>query len=145
MDASSSLSFELFQEKSGNSSVDFSKPVALVFGYDNDVRYLLKTFLGLWKCEAVEIQNEIELADFAKVFSPHLILFDLSKDFTGDIDVLRRMRKSDLFKDTPVFVFSGYTRPENYRTAFEFGATEYFSKPVDFELLKSTVGNYLHC
>lgn len=134
-----------FSKESIVSQSDSSKPVALIFGYDDDVRYLLKTFLGLWKCETMEIESESELTNISGTISPELILFDLSRDFRGDLDLLRRLRELETLKNTPVFVFSGYTRPENLKTAFEFGATEYFGKPVDFERLKDTIGNYMHC
>ena len=56
--------------------------------------------------------------------------WNLSTIMTG-LDVLKKIRKIDKFKDLPIILVTSESDKENVILALKFGATNYIVKPID--------------
>jgi CheY-like chemotaxis protein len=65
-----------------------------------------------------------------------LILSDINMPGMSGLELLKHI-KQDFRKPPPVvMMITAYGDSENYRRAFELGADDFLTKPVDFPLLK---------
>jgi DNA-binding response OmpR family regulator len=67
---------------------------------------------------------------------PDAILLDISLVPGSGLDVCRRLKSDDRFKDIPILLLSGQTDPQTKAAGFEAGANDFIPKPfVTIELL----------
>ena len=64
-----------------------------------------------------------------------LILSDINMPGMNGIELLKIIKQR--FPDLKVFMITAYGDEYNYASAIESGADDYFTKPIEFELLKS--------
>jgi DNA-binding response OmpR family regulator len=77
---------------------------------------------------------------------PHVLLLDLNLPKIDGLEVLRRIRAGDKFKNIPVLVVTSSDSPADRSGAAKLGAS-YFRKPVTYhEFLKvgSVLRQFLH-
>ena len=67
---------------------------------------------------------------------PDLLITDLMMPGMSGIDTLRRLRETRSTSDLPVIMVTAYGDDERRQTARKYGAAEFVTKPVDFDLLK---------
>jgi PleD family two-component response regulator len=63
-------------------------------------------------------------------------------DVTGGIPCYRmieRMRQSYIYQDVPVIAMSEHSRAEGMSSSFAYGASDFFSKPIEEYELKARV------
>ena len=124
--------------------VDKSKSIAskariMISGNNHDTRYMLRVLLEMWGYDAIEANGGDETLQLAETEHPQLILVDTSRTYDADLQVVRRIRQSDIPAAVPVIVLSGYSQSSYQKAAFEHGATGLLVKPLDLDLLE----NYL--
>jgi len=68
---------------------------------------------------------------------PHLVVLDICLPGIDGIETLRRIKALD--NNIPVIMATGIYDSEECRRAFEAGATDYLTKPIDFQYLKNTI------
>lgn len=76
---------------------------------------------------------------------PALVLLDLKLPKVDGLEVLRRMRSSDLSCRMPVVVLTSSREEGDIATSYQLGASSYIVKPVDFQRFMEiirTVGVY---
>lgn len=83
--------------------------------------------------EALEILNDKVPPDVVYVFS------DINMPGMSGLELLNKI-KSD-HPNIKVSMISAYGDDENYKKAIQSGAKEFFTKPIDFESLKSEIKN----
>ena len=66
-----------------------------------------------------------------------LILSDINMPGMTGLELLKSVK--DEYPDLPVHMITAYGDEKNYRTAMDYGADGYMTKPLDFEHLKSQV------
>jgi CheY-like chemotaxis protein len=81
--------------------------------------------------EALKYLNTARAADIV------LILSDINMPGMNGIELLRIIKKD--YAHLKVFMITAYDDKEKHEQAFEFGASEYLTKPIDFENLKKTI------
>ena len=69
----------------------------------------------------------------ALALRPDLVLLDLQLPDIDGLEVLGHLRASDSARDTPVVVLSATAMPSDIAQAHERGATDYWTKPLDFQ------------
>ena len=69
----------------------------------------------------------------AAALQPDLVLLDMQLPDLDGIEVLRRLRADEALRDTPVIVLSASAMPEEIALARSCGATDYWTKPLDFQ------------
>lgn len=81
--------------------------------------------------EALDIIKDTEPPDVVYVFS------DINMPGMSGIELLQHIKTN--YPDIKVSMISAYGDNENYQKAIESGAKEFFTKPIDFNSLKSEI------
>jgi CheY-like chemotaxis protein len=79
--------------------------------------------------DAIRILEEMETSD--RHPCPDVIILDLNIPKTHGLEVLRRVRGSEICGKTPVLVFSSSEAPSDRQGAIDLGADIYIRKPFD--------------
>ena len=66
-----------------------------------------------------------------------LILSDINMPGMTGLELLKTVKEE--FSNLPVHMITAYGDEKNYRTAMDYGADGYMTKPLDFEHLKAAV------
>jgi CheY-like chemotaxis protein len=66
-----------------------------------------------------------------------LILADINMPGMSGLDLLRELKQR--YAPIKVFMITAYNDEEKYRTAKNYGCDEYFTKPIDFDILKKKI------
>ena len=66
-----------------------------------------------------------------------LILSDINMPAMNGLELLKIIK--DKLPALKVFMITAYDDENNYRTAMEYGADDYITKPIDFSKLKSRI------
>ena len=111
--------------------VDDEQDVAELFRQ----RFRRETRQGLYVLHFA-FSAEEALARLAEEIEPQLIviLSDINMPGMDGLALLREIKK--LYSDLPVMMVTAYGDEERRRRASEYGARDFLSKPVDFDLLK---------
>jgi CheY-like chemotaxis protein len=105
--------------------IDDQEPILVM------VSGLLETLEGVKTLEASTSQEGL---DMAKLYSPDLILLDLTMPEIDGSEVFLRLKSSSFTRHIPVVIFTG-TEPDDERMLKlrENGATAFLSKPFESE------------
>ncbi|MCA9391673.1 response regulator [candidate division WWE3 bacterium] len=95
---------------------------------DSSVSLALATKLGVLGYNVESVDSGEKAIEKANEFVPDLIVLDLLLPVKDGYAILRELRESEDFKETPVIVASNLDQPENIQRAMLMGATDYFVK-----------------
>jgi two-component system response regulator len=65
--------------------------------------------------------------------TPRLVLLDLKLPTIDGLEVLRRIRKHERTRLTPVVILTSGNAPNDVAAGYRYGANSYLRKPVDFD------------
>ncbi len=66
-----------------------------------------------------------------------LILSDINMPGMSGLDLLKKTK--EIHPELPVIMITAYDDQERQERAYEFGATDFLAKPIDFENLKAKI------
>lgn len=89
--------------------------------------------------EADYITNPIEVFAKIKNFGPDVIILDKMMPERNGIDVLKDIRSSESYSNTPVIMLTASSSQPELLNSFKHGVDDFISKPFDFEELKARV------
>jgi CheY-like chemotaxis protein len=69
----------------------------------------------------------------AAALRPNLVLLDLQLPDIDGMELLERLRAHEATRDVPLVVLSANAMPQDLARARERGATDYWTKPLDFQ------------
>ncbi len=70
----------------------------------------------------------------------HLIISDLRMPRMSGLELLRKVRQNDFFKDIPFVVLTGHGDETHLRDSIALQVTDFILKPYTLETLKSKLG-----
>ncbi|MBF0521923.1 MAG: response regulator [Candidatus Omnitrophica bacterium] len=106
----------------------------LVVDDEEILRDRLKRLLEMDDYEVITAENGPKgLEEFGK-FQPDLVLLDVKMPGMDGIEVLERIKKTDI--PTEVFIMTGHGGVETAIQALRKGAFDYLTKPVDYDELE---------
>jgi signal transduction histidine kinase/ligand-binding sensor domain-containing protein/DNA-binding response OmpR family regulator len=117
-------------------------PTLLIVEDNEDFRFYLKDNLrGYFKI--VEASDGVE--GWKKVLSTHpdLVVSDLSMPHMDGIELCRKMRHDERTRQIPVILLTAMAGERLELQGLETGATDYITKPFNFEVLLSKIRNVL--
>lgn len=62
----------------------------------------------------------------------YLMLLDINMPKMGGIEVLRRMKSDDVFKEIPIIMLTTTDDPREVEQCYKLGCNLYITKPIDF-------------
>lgn len=94
---------------------------------------------------SVFLSNFDEISD-EQIFrtNPEIIIIDAESDEDNGFELCKYVRKSDKFKEIAVFLLCDLTDGDIAVTGFECGATDYLSKPVNENEVKTRISARLY-
>jgi CheY-like chemotaxis protein len=82
-------------------------------------------------------EDALEYLNTAKAADLVLILSDINMPGINGIELLRILKEK--YSHLKVFMITAYDDKEKYDKIMKYGAEEYFTKPIDFEKLKTVI------
>lgn len=119
-----------------------SPAVILVVDDHDDNREILKVFLARSGFKVVEARNGLEAVMVATKESPDLIIMDLAMPVMDGYAAVRLMRKLPKSFRIPLIACTGHGT-SHQALAMKNGFDEFLTKPIDFDLLESTITRLL--
>lgn len=129
-------------DKSNESSLLEGKPEVLIVDDSEMNRELLAEMLGSeYKITEAENGEECMAALKQRGTGISLILLDIVMPVANGFDVLDYMTSTHRIEDIPVIMISSENSEETVRKAYEFGVTDYISRPFDTRVVCRRVAN----
>lgn len=129
-------------DKSNESSLLEGKPEVLIVDDSEMNRELLAEMLGSeYKITEAENGEECMAALKQRGTGISLILLDIVMPIANGFDVLDYMTSTHRIEDIPVIMISSENSEETVRKAYEFGVTDYISRPFDARVVCQRVAN----
>ncbi|MGY0036668.1 ATP-binding response regulator [Pedobacter sp. NJ-S-72] len=119
------------------------KPVLMLLIEDNeDFRFYLKDNLKE-HYQITEVDNGLE--GWKKVLSSHpdLIVTDISMPGMNGVDLCKKIKSDKRTAHIPVILLTAMATENQQITGLEAGASDYITKPFNFEILRSKIRNLL--
>jgi len=112
---------------------------------DNAVNTLLvEQLLARWEgVRFVAASDGATGIQVALALRPDLVLLDLQLPDLDGLDVLSRLRGHEALSTTPIVVLSASAMPESITQARNRGATDYWTKPLDFQRFLAGIATLL--
>jgi DNA-binding NtrC family response regulator len=114
----------------------------LIIDDDQNIRETLKVLLSK-EYKVILAENGLIGIQKFKSESPDLVVTDLKMDHYDGIEVLKKIKESDV--DTPVILITAYEEIHSSIDAIQFGAYDYIGKPLDIDKFKICVKRALSC
>jgi len=115
----------------------------LVVDDDDETRGAIAHLLGMDYEIAVAADGVEGLARATEDRPPDLVIADVWMPRLDGVEMVKRMRKLDALRSTPVIFLTGQTSTESVVAGINAGARHYLTKPVDPDLLEAKVRKLL--
>jgi len=111
---------------------------------DQNSALLLQDFLRALGCQVAHSADGTHFLEQIQTFEPDLILLDvqLPNGLTG-LDLLATLRQTSKWQSLPVVMVTAMAMRGDRERCLEAGATDYLSKPIQTNQLKSLLTQYL--
>ena len=117
----------------------------LVVDDEPDCVNIIRCRLEWCHYKVITAANGDEGLQIAENEKPDLVLLDTDMPVMNGHEMLERMKKHPILKDTPVIMVTALCERQDIVTASVFGIADYVTKPVDFtnllEKISSILGN----
>lgn len=121
-----------------------AKMKVLVVDDEEDVQFLFKQQFrkeqksgNIQFSFAISGENALDYLENQGTADVVLILSDINMPAMNGLELLKILKEK--FSALKVFMITAYDDENNYRTAMEYGADDYITKPIDFSKLKSRI------
>jgi len=121
------------------------QPILTIMVADNDEdnRCLLKSILELKGFVVLEASNGQEAVDVAIEMLPDLLLIELKLPVVNGFTAIRRIKKHDELRQTPIIAFSLNRPASHHKLALAAGCTAHLEEPIEFDQLDALIDQLL--
>ena len=130
--------FEVFKS---NKKVRSAK--ILVVDDEPDCVSIIQCRLEWCHYQVLTASNGAEGLRIAENENPDIVLLDTNMPVMDGREMLVRMRKHPILKDTPVIMVTAICGMQDIEAAAALGIADYITKPVDFTSLLEKISNIL--
>jgi diguanylate cyclase (GGDEF)-like protein len=117
-------------------SIDIAKKRVAIIADDEDLgRVLLAESVAAAGLECLSFADGGGALAAARASEPAIVLLDVDMPVLDGNEVCRRLRADARFSTVPIVIVTGHQDSDAVRRAFEAGATDFISKPVNWALL----------
>lgn len=124
-------------------SLDLSSKRVLCIDDSLQVCQRLESLLQPLGCQVRSVQDSVHALPALLDYRPNLIFLDLIMPVVGGYELCGQIRRISMFKNVPIIILTGNDGIVDRLRSKVTGASEFMSKPIDEEKVKSTVLNYL--
>lgn len=117
-------------------------PLVLVADDDLYIRLLTRESLEPSGYAVRDAQSGEEAVELFKSASPDIVLLDVMMPGIDGFTVCNSIRKTDTGRDTPIIMMTGLNDFESIDRAYQAGATDFITKPINWHILRYRV-NYI--
>lgn len=114
---------------------DESRPVVLVADDDAATRYVICSTLEHEGFSVIEAGSGRAAIDAFKQSHPDVILMDVEMPGTDGYEACETIRGIEEGIDLPIVMVTGHDDSESINRAFDIGATDFISKPINWSLI----------
>jgi len=107
------------------------------------IRSAIREILELGNIQVTEATNGKDALELVYNSMPDLVLLDVVMPGIDGISVLKTLRKSYSKLKLPIILVTSLGSPSEIVQALDYGANDYVTKPVDFDVLWARVSNQL--
>ncbi|MFK7732686.1 MAG: EAL domain-containing protein [Pseudomonadales bacterium] len=125
------------------SSMNTENGIALIIDDDSNMRLIASTALKNAQFSVIEAENGQQALQTFEQSDVDVVLLDVEMPDMDGFEVCRLLRSSDKGKYTPIIMMTGRNDVEAVNKAYDFGATDFTTKPIHPELLCQRV-LYIH-
>lgn len=118
------------------------KPVLLLIEDSEDFRFYLKDNLGM-HFHIIDAPNGKLGWDILQQTIPNLIVSDVNMPEMDGLELCRRIRQNQRLAHLPVILLTARASEEDQLEALDNGATDYITKPFNYEVLLSRLRNII--
>ena len=111
------------------------KPTVFIVDDDEAIREIARITLGLSGFTVLEAGDGMQAIAMLKEHKSDLILLDVMLPGLNGVDVCRELRKMPGGERIPVLMITGLDDVESIARAYEAGATDFVTKPVNWVIL----------
>lgn len=104
---------------------------------------LVSTIESSGDYEVVEAASGFEALRLLPREKVDLIITDINMPDINGLELINYVRKSENYKDTPLFIISTEGREKDVEKGLALGANEYLVKPIDPARLQSLIMKYI--
>lgn len=122
---------------------DKRKSLILVADDSRFIRFTLREFLEHDGYEVVEAENGMQALSLFKELKPDIILMDFMMPEIDGVSACAQLQKLPFGKNTPVIMITSLEDENSVNLAFEAGATDYISKPINWAVLSKRLSRLL--
>ncbi len=115
----------------------------LIADDDDALRMLIRACLEAHGYEVIEAENGAQAVELFSEHEPALVLMDVVMPRLDGFDACRALRELPGAQFVPVVMMTGLDDVVSIQKAYDAGATDFVTKPVNFALLPHRV-SYLH-
>ncbi|OHB61711.1 MAG: hypothetical protein A2168_05045 [Planctomycetes bacterium RBG_13_50_24] len=115
----------------------------LVVDDESDCLSIIQCRLEWCHYEVITAGNGAEGLRIAENENPDIVLLDTNMPVMDGHEMLERMRKHPILKDTPVIMVTALCEMHDIAAASTLGIADYVTKPVDFTSLLEKISNIL--
>jgi CheY-like chemotaxis protein len=125
------------------SNKEISPARILVVDDEPDCLSIIRCRLEWSHYEVITASNGAEGLQIAENENPDIVLLDTNMPVMDGHEMLERMRKHPILKDTPVIMVTALCEMNDIAAASALGIADYVTKPVDFPSLLEKISNIL--
>lgn len=118
------------------------KSAVLIIDDDEDLCEIARVIFSGLNLTVSSVLNVVKAKEWLSSGAPRLIVLDIMMPDGNGLDMCRWIRSQPHLKDVPVLVASGLGDEETLQDALEAGATDFITKPYDYELLKEKMRRF---
>ncbi|PSL46178.1 signal transduction histidine kinase [Chitinophaga niastensis] len=118
------------------------KPVILLVEDNEDFRFYLKDNLGQY-FQIITAENGLAAWKILQHTLPHLIVSDIAMPEMDGLELCKKIRAQQRTAHLPLIMLTARAEEAQQLEALETGATDYITKPFNFEVLLSRIKNII--
>ncbi|HSJ99396.1 MAG TPA: EAL domain-containing protein, partial [Myxococcota bacterium] len=115
------------------------QPLVLVVDDDRTMRFLVGEALAPHGLEVVEVEDGAAALEVLRRRVPDLVLLDVRMPGLDGFSVCEELRRHPAAADVPVVMMTGLDDLDSIRRAYEAGATDFVTKPLNWLILSQRV------
>lgn len=119
------------------------QPTVLLVEDTEDNRFMMSRLLEMSGYRVIEATNGEEAVEVARTESPDIILMDLSLPVIDGLAATRLIRQLNQLEHTPIVAVSAHDTADFQAEALAAGCDRYITKPIDFTVLESLIGDLI--